>query len=224
MKIVGMGDSLMQYNGDDTYPQEGWPQELGNFLKPGVEIKNFAKNGRSSKSFIDEGLYEKALESLEEGDIALVSFGHNDEKKEDPTRYLSPSDYEENLVRMGKDIKQKKATPIYISSLSRLKVEQGRLIPTHGEYPSAMKRAAERLGAPFVPLDEISFREFGKDPEQAKAYFMILSPGQYPNYPDGQDDHTHLQQCGAKYVASIIAQQLRKISVCEPLFAGGKES
>ena len=55
MKLICMGDSIMQYNTWKTYPQTGWVQMLDRFLLPGIQILNFARNGRSTKSFINEG-------------------------------------------------------------------------------------------------------------------------------------------------------------------------
>ena len=33
---------------------------------------------------------------------------------------------------------------------------------------------------------------------------MDLAPGQFPNYPDGNDDNTHLQDKGARAIAQLI--------------------
>jgi lysophospholipase L1-like esterase len=36
------------------------------------------------------------------------------------------------------------------------------------------------------------------------ALFMDLAPGQFPNYPSGNTDDTHLQDKGAHLVAQMI--------------------
>ena len=44
-RLLFLGDSLMQENGPDTYPQTGWPQALKEFLRdPDTPILDFAKN------------------------------------------------------------------------------------------------------------------------------------------------------------------------------------
>lgn len=226
MRLLCLGDSLMQYNGPDTYPQEGWPQELNGYLRPGVEILNFAKNGRSTKSFIDEGIFEQALRTARAGDIVLISFGHNDEKKEDPSRYSDPEengDYERNLSFMAETMRCKDAIPIFLSSIVRYKVEDGRIQRTHGEYPFRMKKTAHKYDVNYIPLNEITYEEFNKDLLAAEENYMILPPGKFKNYENGLKDTTHLCQKGAKLIASLIAKELIKLNICKSLFLEAKE-
>ena len=53
-----IGDSIMQTNKYNTYPQTGWGQVLYLFANEDVKIINLAKNGTSTKSFIDQGRFE----------------------------------------------------------------------------------------------------------------------------------------------------------------------
>ena len=94
-------------------------------------MHSFAQNGRSTKSFIAEGRLEAIEREIGPGDVLLVQFGHNDAKKEDPSRY----------------------TPI----ARRLFDEKGVFQPgSHGAYPAAMKQAAEKAGAPLIDLTSIT--------------------------------------------------------------------
>ena len=52
-RIITLGDSTMQFNPYNKFPQTGWPQALVRFVRPEVEIKNFAVNGKSTKNFIE---------------------------------------------------------------------------------------------------------------------------------------------------------------------------
>ena len=90
-KIYMMGDSTMQYNNYNSYPQTGWGQVLHLFAHEDVRIIDCAKNGRSTKSFIDEGRFQAILDKLEEGDFVICQFGHNDEKYDDATRFTDAS-------------------------------------------------------------------------------------------------------------------------------------
>lgn len=134
MRFLALGDSLLQENGKDTYPQKGWIQMLPFFLAVPSEdtILDFAKNGRSTKSFLDEGLFASALQAAQAGDIAFVSFGHNDEKKEDPLRYTAPyGDYQKNLAFMAKALGDKGVSVIFVTSMSRLHYDRkGQLLRT----------------------------------------------------------------------------------------------
>ena len=40
--------------------------------------------------------------------------------------------------------------------------------------------------------------------EESKDYFMNFGPGLYENYPEGNEDDTHLRPEGAEWVASLI--------------------
>jgi hypothetical protein len=42
--------------------------------------------------------------------------------------------------------------------------------------------------------------------------FMDLAAGQFPNYPDGNQDNTHLQEIGARTIARIILADLARQS------------
>lgn len=223
MNIVCLGDSLMQPNTAETYPQEGWPQELALFLMDPahVQILNYALNGRSSKSFIEEGHFVEALEAAQEGDVVFISFGHNDEKKEDPSRYAAPFlDYQENLLMMARSFERKGAKVVFITSMSRLKYDtDGNLLRTHGDYPRAMKEVAKKNGYDCVDLESLSYEDLSqRDFIANKDYFMCLPKGVYPNFPEGLKDTSHLQANGAKYVIRLLLPEFKKISYLKGLF------
>ena len=220
MKIVTLGDSLMQYNGADTFPQEGWPQELPNYLKEGIPVHHYAKNGASTKSIETLGFYERALADTEEGDVVLLCFGHNDEKKEDPARYCPAfGSYKENLVRFASSFQKKGATVVMFTSIERLKFdEQGKLKKTHGDYIEAMKEAASEAKTPLIDLNALTRAEWQKlGYEGAKRYFMIFEEGEYPSHPEASQDTTHMRQEGAKWIAGLVANEFRRIEAVKGL-------
>ncbi len=223
MKFIFLGDSLMQPNGDDTFPQTGWPQALPEFLKKdsGVEIADFALNGRSTKSFMDEGRFKEALDAADEGDVCFISFGHNDEKIEDPTRYTTPyGTYSENLIYMEGEMKKKGVRTIFLTSVSRLKYVDDRLVRTHQDYPDAMKKVAEKLHDPLVDLEELTFQDLAKhDISYNQQHYMILKPGEYPNYPEGKTDRTHMKRNGATWICSLVVPEFKKIEFIAEYFA-----
>src|SRR5574344_136978 len=216
MRFLALGDSLLQENGPDTYPQKGWIQMLPLFLTAPSQnaILDFAKNGRSTKSFQDEGLFAQALEAALPGDVAFISFGHNDEKKEAPLRYTAPfGAYQKNLALMAKTLQEHGVSPIFVTSMSRLHYdEKGTLLRTHGDYPKAMKEVAQSLGLPCLDLEELSYQDLAKrDFEANKRNYMVLPPNAYPNYPEGLDDCSHLSETGAKYVIRLLLPEMKKI-------------
>lgn len=216
MRIVCMGDSTMQYNDCTTFPQTGWPQALDRFLPAGTEILDFAKNGRSTKSYIDEGLFDKALESVEKGSFVLIEFGHNDEKLQDPARGTTAfGSYQENLRYFIKKIQEKSAYPIILTSIARRKFNEDNktLALTHGEYPKAALAVAAEFNIPGIDMDELTRHGLEKaGVKRSRSFFMNFDAGIYGNYPDGKEDNTHLRFDGAFFVADIAATALAALA------------
>ena len=69
--IFMIGDSTMAQKTPDVEPERGWGQMLQSFFDNSVLVSNQAVNGRSSKSFIDEGRWQKVLDSLHSGDQSV---------------------------------------------------------------------------------------------------------------------------------------------------------
>ncbi len=216
MNLIFLGDSLMQPNGMDTYPQKGWPQMLDPYLADPEETKvlDFALNGRSTKSFLDEGRFKEALDAAKDGDVCFISFGHNDEKIEDPKRYTTPyGTYIENLAYMESEMKKKGVRSIFLTSVTRLKYdENGLLLHTHKEYPTAMKELAEKLHDPLIDLENLTYDDLQKHTkEENSKYYMILKPGEFETCPEGKKDTTHMRVEGAKWICSLVVPEMKKI-------------
>jgi len=223
MDFVGMGDSLMQFNDYSTYPQSGWFQMLDRFMVDPKEnhLYDFALNGRSTKSFIDEGQYKKALEKVSKGTYVLISFGHNDEKSQDPTRYCPPfTTYQENLKMFYNDITSKGGIPIFLSSIERVIYdENGKLSYTHKEYVKAMEEICKKLGAYYIDLNKLSHDFYAKNIfEENKKYIMYFPKGTYPNYDVDKIDTTHLSIHGAMNICHLVVPELRKIDGLKDIF------
>ena len=76
-----IGDSTMANKPLDKENQErGWGMVLGEMLQGNIRVDNHAVNGRSSKSFIDEGRWDKVLETLTPGDYVIIQFGKKKKK------------------------------------------------------------------------------------------------------------------------------------------------
>ncbi len=223
MNLIFLGDSLMQPNGKETYPQTGWPQALREFItdKYRVVIQDYALNGRSTKSFIDEGRFDEALLIARPGDVCFISFGHNDEKIEDPTRYTKAFDtYQRNLVYMEHEMKKKGVETIFISSVSRLKYDDNNVLKhTHGDYPRAMGEIAKQLGDPYIDLEQLTYDDLSKHSyEENSHHYMIFRPGEFENYPQGSSDTTHLCRNGATWICSLVVPELKKIPYLAEIF------
>lgn len=75
-----IGDSTMADYDESTTVTRGWGQYLGQYLT-GVSTNNRAKSGSSTRSFYEGAAYWPTVKKqMKEGDIVVISFGHNDEK------------------------------------------------------------------------------------------------------------------------------------------------
>jgi lysophospholipase L1-like esterase len=213
--IYYAGDSTVQYNNYQTYPQTGIGQALGLYLKPSVTVANHGRNGRSTKSFIDESRLIPIYDRITEGDFLFIQFGHNDEKKADPTRYTEPfSDFKVNLGKFIHVARNKKATPVLITPLERrLFDEAGNLKPSeHTDYVLAMKEVAAEQNVALIDLFTMSRELLEKTGEvDSRKWHMFFPAGVYENYPEGKTDNTHLRYEGAVTYAGLIAEGLRQL-------------
>lgn len=209
-----LGDSTCAKKLKDRKPEVGWGEVFGKYLRDGWVIDNMALNGRSTKSFIDEGVFAQALEKAQEGDAALLQFGHNDSKVQDPSRYAAPfGSYADYLCYMAKALIEKGVSVYFLTSIPRRNFDEaGYLRDTHGNYPAGMKYAADRIKVPCVDVTiplMIELQMIG--PEISKDLFLHLKAGEHPNYPEEKIDNTHLREPGAIWVASVIARELSKL-------------
>jgi lysophospholipase L1-like esterase len=189
----------------------GWGQVLQTFFNTAcAKVEDKAISGRSSKSFYDEGAWTPVVASIKEGDYVMIQFGHNDEKEEDRTRYTNPNTtFPEYLTKYISQTRDKGGIPILMTPLNRNKWDGTVLQDTHGEYPDAIRKLAEEQDTPLVDVTELTkiyFEEIG--PAATTKLFMNLAPGQFPRYPLGNEDNTHLQEEGAKTISQIIVADL----------------
>lgn len=212
MKIHMMGDSTMKYNNFYTYPQVGWGQVLHLFVKNEWLVIDYAENGRSTKSFIDEGRFAHILDNMESGDFVICAFGHNDEKKYDPTRYTEPyGDYQKNLLYFKTEVEKKGGTIVYATPITRHKFVDGVCVNSHGEYPQAMLDFCKENNATCVDLNKLTIDLYNKvGEEESKKFHLIFPAGRYSNCPEGKDDHSHLVYAGAVMVAELFARAIAK--------------
>ncbi len=216
------GDSTMADYPEEQSPMMGWGQALQALLPENVFVVNEAVCGRSSKSFVAEKRLSMIELCLRPGDRLLISFSHNDEK-EDPLRYTSPRlTYPEYLGMYIDAARQQGAEPVLITPVARrLFDEAGRPVPTHGEYPAAMRDLAAYRGVRLVDLEAATMallQETG--PEGSKALFCHVPAGSV-NYPDGLQDNSHLQDRGAIRVAAIFLDLLQGKRRADAVIARG---
>lgn len=200
-RIFWAGDSTVAQNTYLTYPQTGIGQVFGLYLKPEIRVCNHAVNGRSTKSFIDESRLAAIYNNIAGGDYLFVQFGHNDEKREDPSRFTeSFGEYAENLERFVNAANNKGAISVFITPLyRRLFAENGALEENvHFNYPDAMMETGTRLDVPVIDLCGLSKELIENTPlSVSETWFMR--------------DNTHLTYMGAVVFAGLVAKGLKSL-------------
>ena len=213
MRIFVCGDSTAaSYNPEETR-MVGWGQLLGDYL-PGTDVVNLSMAGRSTKTFLAEGRLEPAGQA-DPGDLMLIQFAHNDENEKKPERYTAPwTEFTENLRYFIRFAREHGAVPVLLTPICMRVWQDGKLQPTHGEYPAAMRSVAEEMNVPLIDLYTESFRiveEMGE--EGSKALFMHFAPGEDPAYPDGSQDNAHTKRAGAERFAAAAAEGLKALGL-----------
>ncbi|MEV7424714.1 MULTISPECIES: rhamnogalacturonan acetylesterase [unclassified Streptomyces] len=210
-------DSTAQTYNSGYYPQAGWGQTLAPFFTSNITVANHAIGGRSSRSFIEQGRLAAIHQVIKPGDCLFVQFGHNDATVGNAERYTSPADYKEYLRNdYIRATRTRGATPVVVTPVSRrsYNASTGQFNVSFPAYVDAAKAVAAEEGAPLVDLSALSRTYLnGIGPEAAKGVFLWLSPGQYPNFPNGVSDDTHFQQYGATQMSRLVAQATSRLGL-----------
>lgn len=212
MKILLAGDSTVANCPTYEYPMSGWGAQLPQHVYSWAAVHNFAKGGASTESFRAEGLWAQLLETAEAGDLVLIQFGHNDQKK---AHLAARTGYTANLRTMVAEVRALGAGPVLCTSVERRHFLDG--TGTHGvleesleDYPDVVREIALELRLPFIDLNSWTrarYVELGV--EESKSLFCHFGPGEHAFWPAGLADNTHFSQSGASLVAAEVAEQLR---------------
>ena len=153
MKLFLLGDSTCADKTPEARPETGWGECIQEYLADGWVVDNRAINGLSTKDMIAKGLFQAIVDDASEGDAALIQFGHNDSKSEDPVRYSAPwTQFIANLVYMADKLREKNVSTVFLTPIARRRFKDGIIVDTHGDYPAAMKAAAHQAGCPCIDL------------------------------------------------------------------------
>ena len=214
MQIFICGDSTAaSYRPEETL-MVGWGQLLGDLL-PGTDVVNLAMAGRSTRTFLAENRLQPAAEYARPGDLMLIQFAHNDENEKKPERYAAPwTDYSGNLRFFVRFARERKMVPVFLTPICMRIWENGKLQPTHGEYPAAMRAVAEEMKVPLIDLYGESIRIVEAMGETgSKELFMHFSPGEDPACPEGLEDNAHTRRAGAERFAAAAASELKRLGL-----------
>lgn len=205
------GDSTLtdQNAGVPYYPYgscAGWAQTLARFIDKAA-VCNLAHSGMTTNCFRDDGHFEIVKEMVKTGDLFIMQFGHNDQKRRNLAAF---GGYAENLRRYVKEIRALGAEPIICSPISRIPGELPKtkdssesddakntkfysLLESHA---SACKKVAQELDVTFVDLHKMTFDKWVSDIDASHDFFM---PG----------DITHTNEYGAVLISEYFIEEIR---------------
>lgn len=181
-------------------PAASWGQMLPRFLDAGIAVANHAESGETLKSFLTSHRLDKALSRMRAGDFLLIQFGHNDQKVQWPQTYADPAiTFRAYLRAYIAEARRRGATPILVTSPERRNFDAaGRIVPSHGDYPAAVRAVAREDGVALIDLTPMTV-----------AFYEALGPARAPlAFNDGGKDKTHHNNYGAYALAQMVASRL----------------
>ena len=216
MKILLAGDSTVANCPTHEYPMSGWGAQLPPHLYTWAAVHNFAKGGASTESFREEGLWDLLLAEAGEGDLVLIQFGHNDQKKQ---HLAARTGYAANLRTMVAEVQNLGALPVLCTPVERRHFLDGppsdaALEESLEDYPEVVREIGLELGLPVIDLNGWTrglYLRLGRD--ESASLFCHFAPGSHAYWPDGLTDNTHFSQYGAALVAEHVAVQLRELGL-----------
>ncbi len=205
------GDSTLtdQNAGIPYYPYGsccGWAQTISRYAGRAA-VCNLSHSGMTSNCFRDDGHYDIALEMMKAGDIFIIQFGHNDQKRRNLAAF---GGYRDNLKKYVAEVRQKGAEPVICSPISRVPAEisydDAAMLKRGEKYYSLLKmhseasrQVAQDMDVPFVNLHDYTFRRWIELGERSRDYFM-------------KGDITHTNEYGAVFIADFFVSEIKKKS------------
>ena len=88
---------------------------------------------------------------------------------------------------------------------------EGNIKETHPVYSDIFRIVAKEQNVILIDLDEKSralYQKFGD--QNSKLLFMQLDSLEHPNYPAGRKDNTHFNELGARKIAELVLEEIKK--------------
>ena len=176
IKMILAGDSTMQMG-------SGWGGRFcARRVSSIVACLNLARGGRSTTSYRREGSWNLVLGEAQSPGYSqvyvLIQFGHNDQHRS-AERYADPARaYPDNLRRFVQDVRDRGATPILITPLTRRWFVNGKVREDLAPWAEAARQVARETNTPLLDLNADSVAAV-----QAMGPFMAAQLA--PEAPEG---------------------------------------
>lgn len=202
------GDSTVtdQNAGMPYFPKSscgGWAQILPMYIE-GAAVCNLSHSGLTTNCFRDDGHYAIVQEFIKPGDVLIIQFGHNDQKRRNLSAFTG---YYSNLVRYVKEAEAACASAIICSPISRIplslseedahSLNMPRYYSLLSSHAAAAAKASEDSGAYFADLHKLTFDKWVSMGDECRNYFI-------------SGDITHTNDLGALLISGFFMDECRK--------------
>ena len=200
-----MGDSTVtEQTADVPYAPgavyAGWGQMLKYHLDNSVCVSDHAISGKTCEAFRAEGNYDNMLPLVRPGDLVLIQFGHNDQKR---IQLQADTGYRERILTYTRELRQLGARPVLVTPLARnLWFDDGAPNDLLQAYAAELKKLAAEEGLPLIDLHGWMLDNILREGEEPVMLW----------YHD--QDRTHLNDFGACRCAGMIAEKLAALKLC----------
>ena len=215
IRVALIGSSACQgYGSKEPHLIYGWGEVLDKYFKPHVKILNFAKSGYSSKMFIDRKNWKKTLDSKPH--YIFITIGAND-SKEGAHRYTDPeTTYRNNINKFIRETRDIGAVPVIVTinqsmmfnkARNKAVFIKGKVFREDREpYNKVLRDIARKERLVCLDLAKVQQQKMEALGEEAAAKLYRFDPRKKNIDPS----HTNLE--GAKFLARIIVDELKKSS------------
>lgn len=204
--VLLLGDStvtdqgaLSPYAPGATYC--GWGQMLPFFLGGEACVGNYARSGMTAETFRAEGLYDLLRAQVRPGDLALIQFGHNDQKRAHLTAQGGFADAIRTYIR---ELRALGARPVLVTPLARNswwnEREYNDLLAS---FAQSLTHIGREMDAPVIDLHAFMMELLQKTGRDAAK----------PLFHTG--DYTHTNDFGAYAAARFVAGELKRMGLAD---------
>lgn len=203
------GDSTV--TDQDVEPWASWGQMIPQFFSSDIVVANYAASGESLGSFKGRNRLKKILNDIQEGDYLFIEFGHNDSKIKGEGNGAYGL-YTQLLKEYVTEARKQGGIPVLLTPTQRRHFnENGKLEPTHGDFPDAMRKVAKSLDVPLIDLTKITTKMYEAwGVEDSKNALVHYQENTFPGQHKELSDNTHFNVFGANKIALAIIEEIRK--------------
>ncbi|WP_434036502.1 rhamnogalacturonan acetylesterase [Formosa sp. 4Alg 33] len=206
------GDSTV--TDQNLEPWASWGQLITNYFTDDIVIANYAQSGASLPSFKARHRLDKILSLMKKGDYLFIEFGHNDEKikAEGNGAWGLYTNLLKEFVTKARD---KSGIPVLVTPTQRRAFDtNGKLKPTHGDFPNAMRKVATDLQVPLIDITKMTTKMYEAWGEASSRKAFVQYPANtFPGQTKALEDNTHFNSFGANEIAKAVLLGIQNLNL-----------